>query len=115
MVHEPGVAMVSQTPITSRRIASIAAFTAGGILSGILTVASVLYLDPLNPFVGTIFGAAVAIFLSLRQRIWSAWRISTFLATSVVAYFAALWSPGLITELLRSLRILDTANVISDF
>jgi len=32
-----------------------------------------------------------------------------------MAYFAAIWSPGLITELLRSLRILETASSFDVF
>jgi len=46
--------MSSETLITnkSRRFGTIFAFTAAGMLSGILTVAAVIYLDPVDPFVG---------------------------------------------------------------
>ncbi len=111
------VEMSSETLITnkSRRFGTILAFTAAGMLSGILTVTAVIYLDPVDPFVGIIFGTTVAVSLALRQRMWPAGRIIALIASSVMAYFAAIWSPGLITELLRSLRILETASSFDVF
>jgi uncharacterized membrane protein (UPF0136 family) len=109
--------MSSETAITdgSRRLASIAAFTATGMLSGILTACSLAFLSELNPFVGAIFGAAMAICLSLRQRMWSAGLIIAFIASSVMAYFAAVWSPSLTTILLRSLKIVEKDASFPDF
>jgi hypothetical protein len=105
--------MSSETAITisSRRVASIVAFTATGMLSGILTASSLAFLDALNPFAGAIFGVAIAIALSLWQREWSAGRIIAFVASSVMAYFAAIWSPTLAIYVLRALANVDDRSV----
>jgi len=105
--------MSSETAITntSRRVASIVAFTATGMLSGILTASSLAFLDALNPFAGAIFGIAIAIALSLWQRKWSAGRIIAFVASSVMAYFAAIWSPTLAIYVLRALANVDDRSV----
>jgi hypothetical protein len=103
------------TTSSSRRFGSIAAFTAAAMLSGILSAFCVASLSPLNPFVGAIFGAAISICLSFQQRTWSAWRIIALLTSSVMAYFAAIWSPTLMTNLLYSLGILGKDNYGDDF
>ena len=105
--------MSSEPVITnsSRRGASIVAFTVIGMVSGILTVSSLTFLDALNPFAGTIFGIAIAIALSLWQRKWSAGRIIAFIASSVMAYFAAVWSPILAIYVLRALANVDDRSV----
>jgi len=87
--------MSDGTTITSnsRRFSSIAAFTSAGLLSGILTALSLFFLKALNSFVGATFGAVIVICLSIRQRMWSMGRTISFIASSVIAYFAATWSP----------------------
>lgn len=77
----------------SRPFMIVISFAAVGMLSAILTAVSVTYLSPLNPFVGGIFGVVMAISLSLRQRMWSVGRIVAFIASSVMAYSAAIWLP----------------------
>jgi hypothetical protein len=71
----------------------VISFAAIGLLSAILTAVSVAYLLPVNPFVGGIFGGVMAISLSLRQRVWSVGRIVAFIASCIMAYFAAIWLP----------------------
>ena len=78
----------------SRPFIIVISFAAVGLLSGILTAVSVAYLSPLNPFVGGIFGGVMAIPLSLRQRMWSIGRIIAFIASCIMAYFAAIWLPS---------------------
>jgi hypothetical protein len=97
--------MSSETTITNgpRRVAPILAFTAAGMLSGILSTISLAFLSPLNPFVGAAFGTVISIGLSLQRRMWSAGRIIAFTASSVMAYFAAIWSPTGAIYIVRSL------------
>src|SRR5579871_1127524 len=87
--------MSTETRISdrSRPFMIVVAFAAMGMLSGILTAGSLTYFSPLSPFVGGIFGGVMAISLSLRQRMWSVGRIVSFIASSVMAYFVAIWLP----------------------
>lgn len=105
--------MSSGTAITSssRRFSSIAALTAAGLLSGVLTATSLMFLDALNPFVGTIFGVAIAMVFSLQRRTWAAGRIIAFIASCVMAYFAAIWSPIGVIYVLRALVNIEDKNV----
>jgi hypothetical protein len=105
--------MSSGTTITSssRRFSSIAAFTAAGFLSGILTAVSLSFFDSINPFVGATFGAVIVICLSVRQRMWSPGRIISFIASSVIAYFAAAWSPIGAIYVFRALVKIPDQNV----
>jgi glucan phosphoethanolaminetransferase (alkaline phosphatase superfamily) len=115
-----GGLMASWTAITksSPGFSSIAAFTAGGLLSGVLTAASLAFLEVLNPFIGAIFGAAIAIGISLRRRHWSTGRIAAFIASSVMAYSAASWSPIGAIYVLRTLvgiQDLSVPGILSPF
>jgi hypothetical protein len=104
--------MSSENPLTDspRRLGLMVAFSAAGVLSGILTTGSLAFLDPFDPFVGAIFGASFAVCLSLQKPAQSAGRIIAWIASSVMAYFVAIWSPVWITFFLRSVRILGQSD-----
>jgi hypothetical protein len=102
-------------PGKSRRAIGMAAFSAVGLLSGVLTAWSLNYLSVLEFWVGGIFGAAMAICLSLRQRRWSGLRIMALIASSMLAHFAAIWSPIGLLYVQRLLHIASNESSSNDF
>ncbi|HWF04410.1 MAG TPA: hypothetical protein VHA06_12020, partial [Candidatus Angelobacter sp.] len=98
-----------------RRAIGMAAFSAVGLLSGVLTAWSLNYLSVLEFWVGGIFGAAMAICLSLRQRRWSGLRIMALIASSMLAHFAAIWSPIGLLYVQRLLHIASNESSSNDF
>jgi hypothetical protein len=102
-------------PDKSRHAVTIAAFSATGLVSGVLTACSLTYLSALGPLIGSIFGAAMAICLSLRQRTWSGLRIISLIASAMMAHFAAVWSPIGLLYVQRLLHIESGQGDSNDF
>ena len=62
-----------------------------GLLSGLFTAAGSRLVDPVNPFLGIIFGAAITLMIWLRYRQLTVPIAVAALLSSVAAYFAAVW------------------------
>jgi hypothetical protein len=62
-----------------------------GLLSGLLTAACSRLVDPLNPFLGIIFGAAITLLIWFRYRRLTVPIAVATLSSSVTAYLAAVW------------------------
>jgi hypothetical protein len=62
-----------------------------GLVSGIATAPAARVLAPQNPLVGVVFGVAITLLVWIKYKTYSAWYAVALLASSVVAYFVAIW------------------------